>query len=94
MGGSAVSDLQEFDALWAEAESRRERGEPARRHLPLAHSYPAGDSEISARAWLTEAEAERVHALGQRLAQQQREWDAGAKWRIAAKLAARREVHA
>ena len=54
---------QEMLELWAKAEARRDAGEPPVRVIQSAYSLPPGDGENSARPWLTEAEATRVHEL-------------------------------
>lgn len=54
---------QEMAALWRTAEARRDAGEPPARANRPAYSLPPGDGEISARPWLTEAEADRVHEI-------------------------------
>ena len=75
-----VTPAQEIDALWSAAEARREAGQPP------------GDGEISVRAWLTPAEADRVHALGLQLQAARKIHDAGAHERLLAKHAARRSA--
>jgi len=55
--------LAEINSLWAIANARRDAQESPRRHIALAYSMMPGDSEISARAWLDEAESDRLHAL-------------------------------
>ena len=85
-----VTPAQEIDALWSAAEARREAGQPLVNVTVPAYSLPPGDGEISARAWLTPAEADRVHALGLQLQAARKIHDAGAHARLLAKHAARR----
>lgn len=85
-----VTPAQEIDALWRAAEARREAGQPPANVTAPAYSLPPGDGEISARAWLTPAEADRVHALGLQLQAARKIHDAGAHERLLAKHAARR----
>lgn len=85
-----VTPAQEIDALWSAAEARREAGQPPANVTAPAYSMPPGDGEISARAWLTPDEADRVHALGLQLQAARKIHDAGAHERLLAKHAARR----
>ena len=52
-------------ALWSMAEARRASNKMALRDLVsgLAYAPPPGDGDNSARAWLSEAEANEFHAL-------------------------------
>lgn len=85
-----MNSAQEINALWATAEARREAGQLPVNVITPAYSLPPGDGEISARAWLTVVESQRVHELGLQLQTERKIHDAGAHERLLAKHAARR----
>lgn len=89
-----MTPSQEINALWATAEARREAGQPPINPLQLAYRPPPGDGEISAREWLTTAEASRIYELTQQLQAERKIHDAGAHDRLLAKHAARRAAQA
>jgi len=78
----------ELAALWATAEARRDAGEPALRPTAYAYSLPPGDADITARAWLTEAEAMRAEEIRLALQRLDSVDAAGAHGRIMARIAA------
>lgn len=83
-----------FDAIWAEAERRRDAGEPVRHLAMLGYAPTPGDGDATARPWMTEAELCEQHEIALTLRAEQKGWDAGASARVRARIAARRATAA
>lgn len=79
-----------IDAIWAEAERRKDAGEPPARVIGGGYTPCAYDVNAGLFPQLTEAESTEAHQLAQDFAREQRIYDSQAHERLLAKHAARR----